>query len=60
MRKSILSLVSISMLATLASACSPSLLKLTEMTPRAAPPVIGDAKVTTDAPSSPLSKVNAQ
>lgn len=60
MRKAILSLVSISILASLVSACSPSMQRFTELTPRLQPYAIGDGVKTTTEPSGQLSQVNAK
>lgn len=60
MRKSILSLLSISILASLVSACSPSMTKFTEVTPRLYPYAIGEAVHTSSEPGEPVAKVNAK
>jgi hypothetical protein len=60
MRKAILSLVSISILASLVSACAPSMQRFTELTPRLQPYALGEHQHVSSEPGTPLNTVNAK
>jgi hypothetical protein len=61
MRKTILSLVSLSILASLVSACSPSMNRFADLSPRLYPYAIGEGQHTSEEPvPTPIAKVNSK